>query len=449
MAKRTQRRRDEIEQAIESALAPGTFVGYSEAWSFVSELEEVASAVEQLLPVEPDRATFLYEIFIGGCYDKADEIDDSGGYFGMFVESLFCDWIRARQAAGANRDETATLLLDRIDDDPYGFCYEIEQEAVEVFDREGRRAFERQVRARFDAGTGEISGEQPDREDARARRRWGTILRAIYAAQRNVDKYVEVCEQTELRSADCKTVAVMLRAKRKPEDALTWVDRGLTLEEKSRFGTASGHELADMKRALLTKLGRGDEAQRSAWAEFQDAPSRFTYEKLMKYVPEADRARWHGKAMTAVERGDLHSLIELWLATKEIDRLVERLREVPDAQLEGLSHYALEPVAKQFVQTQPDIAAKLYRALGMRILNERKSKYYDAALSHFEDAMHCYEQAGLGQEWDVVVAQVRKEHYRKVNFMPGFERLVAGELPSDEPSFAERARSRWSRRSGA
>lgn len=44
--------------------------------------------------------------------------------------------------------------------------------------------------------------------------------------------------------------------------------------------------------------------------------------------------------------------------------------------LEGLSHYTTEPAAKRLAKLDPAVAAKLFRALGMRILNARKSKYY-------------------------------------------------------------------------
>lgn len=92
------------------------------------------------------------------------------------------------------------------------------------------------------------------------------------------------------------------------------------------------------------------------------------------------------------------------------------------------------------------MAAKVYRALGMRILNARKSKYYDAALLNFEDAKRCYERSGLHREWAALVADVRRAHHRKAGFMGAFERLIAGQAPSDEPSFLARARSRWSAR---
>jgi len=80
----------------------------------------------------------------------------------------------------------------------------------------------------------------------------------------------------------------------------------------------------------------------------------------------------------------------------------------------------------------------------MRILNAKKSKYYDAALSNFENAKRCYERSSLDRHWEALVADVRRAHHRKAGFMADFERLVAGHGPSDEPSFLERARSRWS-----
>jgi uncharacterized Zn finger protein len=87
------------------------------------------------------------------------------------------------------------------------------------------------------------------------------------------------------------------------------------------------------------------------------------------------------------------------------------------------------------------------RALGMRILKAKKSKYYDAALSNFEDARRCYERAGLGANWESFVREVRAEHYRKTGFMRGFEEVAAGGGPSAKPTFLERAKARWSRSS--
>jgi hypothetical protein len=79
----------------------------------------------------------------------------------------------------------------------------------------------------------------------------------------------------------------------------------------------------------------------------------------------------------------------------------------------------------------------------MRILNAAKSKYYDAALSNFKRARRCYERAGLAAEWADTVRFVRASHRRKTGFMSGFEALVAGAVRGGQPSFLERAKTRW------
>jgi hypothetical protein len=433
---------DPIEAAIEAALRPGAFIHDHASWSFVDALRGPQRAIEKLIKTDPPRAVRLYETLLAGCYEKANEVDDSSGSFGMFVDDLFTGWIEARQAMGADPDETAAWLLARMDDDPWGFAYDLERDAVKVMNKANLAAFSRQVRRRFEGEPGTAEGKPRDAQYAR--RRWGEVLRAIHAAQNDVSAYVALCEETETTAQDCLAIATLLQAKR-PEEALAWVDRGLDLDKKHPHGSMAGHDLTKLKRELLTKVGRAGDAREDAWAEFRRHPSKYTYQDLMRFVPKAERAAWHTKAMEAAASGDLGSLIELWLETREIDRLVERLRQAKNTDLEDLSHYTTEPAARRLAKSHPAVAAKVFRALGMRILNAKKSKYYDAALSNLEAAKQCYARAGLDTEWSAVVTEVRQAHHRKVGFMGDFERLVAGQGPSDEPSFLERAKSRWAR----
>lgn len=122
----------QMEQLIESALAPGRFISYNANYDFVSDLEAAEKHIASLVPTSPELAVSLYETFLAGCNEKAEEIDDSSGSLGQFVDELFCGWIKARQAAGADPDETATRLLAWMDDDPYGFCYQLEKDAAKV-----------------------------------------------------------------------------------------------------------------------------------------------------------------------------------------------------------------------------------------------------------------------------------------------------------------------------
>ncbi len=92
--------------------------------------------------------------------------------------------------------------------------------------------------------------------------------------------------------------------------------------------------------------------------------------------------------------GSYEKAEELWLETREIDRLIERLRKARDGDLEGISHYATERVAKKLAKAHPGV--------------------------------------------------VRAEHHRKTGFISGFEELVAGGGPGARPTFLECAKARWS-----
>ena len=303
-----------------------------------------------------------------------------------------------------------------MENDPYGFTSTLERDAVKAMSKDGLAALERQVKVRLDAkdAVEPASYYLPRRNPAHPHRRWGDILRAIYTRQRDAAAYVALCEQTQLSAQDCHVVATMFKMRRKPHEALAWVDRGLGLETKQPHGSMAGHDLATLKRELLTKLGRRRDALEDAWAAFHENPSTFSYKDLMRFVPKTERAGWHAKAMVAAERADLGSLIDLWLETREVERLARRLRMATDSEIEDLSHYRTEPAASRLAKSHPDVAGQgLHRALGMRILNAKKSKYYDAALSHFENAQRCYERSDLHHEWTALGADVRLAHHRR------------------------------------
>ena len=97
---------------------------------------------------------------------------------------------------------------------------------------------------------------------------------------------------------------------------------------------------------------------------------------------------------------------------------------------------------------RPDLAARLWRAQGMRIVDAKKSKYYDAVLSNFERARDCHQRAGLAAQWEETIHQVRTVHHRKNGFISEFESVAAGARRAEKPSFLERAKARWNERHG-
>jgi hypothetical protein len=66
---------------------------------------------------------------------------------------------------------------------------------VKVMHKDSLAAFGRQVRARFETkdAAAQASDSAHRRDAASMRRRWGEVLRAIYARRRDVRAYVALC----------------------------------------------------------------------------------------------------------------------------------------------------------------------------------------------------------------------------------------------------------------
>lgn len=426
-------RRDPIESEIELAFSPGAYIRDDACFSFVGSLEAVVSKIDQLQRADPARAAGLYETFLAGCHEKAEELDDLSGSFGQFAKELICRWIQARQSSGAEPDDTAATVLKWMENDPYAFCSQIEKEVAPVFDKAGLAAFERLIRPRFE---GTSSEEWYDR------RWWSDVLRAIYLAQRNPVAYEALAEEVGLDPRDCLALATIF-AVRQPDLALTWVDRGIELDRGAPHRSGAGYDLGRLRRELLTKLGRGDEALDAAWAEYRKYPSKFRFDDLMKLVPKAARAGWREKVLDAAKGADLRSLMQLLVETEETERLTELVRVTPDVALTNISHCTTEPAAMTLEKLHPELAARLWCAQAMRIVDAGKSKYYEAAAANLERARKCYARAGLIAEWEGALREIRAAHYRKTSFMAVFEPIAAGAGHQARPSFLERAKDRW------
>jgi len=163
----------------------------------------------------------------------------------------------------------------------------------------------------------------------------------------------------------------------------------------------------------------------------------------MKYVAKKDANIWHNKAMQEAKIAPLKLVIELFIKIKESSILANRILSVKHEELENISHYVTEKAAEVLLKKNSMAAAKIYRALGMRILNSKKSKYYSIALDHFLKVKSIYIKNNSKEDWLSIVKYIRQNHARKYSFIADFEKLVSGIYPSPQKSFEQRARLRW------
>ena len=415
---------DPVEVAMEEVLRPGRYISEHASFSLVNELESVAT---RIAGADPERAVGLYETFIAACYEKADEVDDSSGYFGTFGGSLFSRWVTARHAASLDPAYTVARLLTWMANDQYGFWSRVEDDIASALDEAGRAACADHIERLLDTGT----------DSAFTRRQLDKLLRAVYIAQRDADAYIALAERSGLTAKDCLVMATILAAKGDPAAALTWTERGL--------GIDTSYDLRAKHRELLTALGRRDEAIQNEWSHFTQLPTIYSYKTLIELVPEAERATWHDKAIEAAVQSDasLSALLPLLADTKEVARLARAIDRCADDDLSHAGYRTVE-AAQALDESYPEQAARLWRALALGIVKAGKSKQYAAAVAYFGLAKRCFTAAGLPDRWDQLVDQVRTNHYRKTGFIREFEKVAAGMTPEREPTFLEKARARWS-----
>jgi tetratricopeptide (TPR) repeat protein len=437
---------DPLISELERALDLGEFISYNRSWDFVRSLEDVKHKIDSLVKDgQAERAVSLYEIYLSGCYEKADEIDDSGGDLGMFFEELFCAWINARQKAKYYSEETVQNILRWMDNDNYGFCYEIERDMVKVLNKESVKLFEAAIKSRFEQA---FSAVLPKKNQRVFDYPWDvrknvSILKVIYVELKNTDDYLALCKKTGTSPTDCENIANIFKVKRKYQNALSWVEKGLNLEKEGNWGNQSSFGLTGLQQDLLNKLGRRKDAFDLAWIEFKKHPSNLSYETLMKFVDKKDVELWHQKAIGKAKDASLSGFIDICVKTKEWDKLAKHIFSTDAEQLEELSHYTPERAAKGLANKHGLAAAKIYSALGMRILNEGKSKYYQYALEHFQKVRKFYKKAGRDHLWLDVVERVQRKHSRKYSFIPDFEKIVAGQTLKKPETFEKRALKRW------
>jgi hypothetical protein len=416
----------------------------------VGDLEAIEGEVAKLGETEPARAVTLYEGLIGACLEKLEELEDDGAEdLAAFVGDLFQGWIRTRQAAGDDADETAAILVRRERDIAWGL--ELSDVAANALDAPGAAAYVRALRCELARARelAALEAEKPQREGSYVCFRensWARTLRRFLAARGDVDALVTLCESPEATAEDCGALAGLYEDRDEPACALTWVERGIALlpgdEEEDRSYIAA--ELPMRRRDLLVQLGRTDEALAEAWAAFERDPCDDTLEEVLELAPEPEHERWLALAMDAVLEEALGPALKVWLRGGAIDRIAGALAKLSDEALERTSRHLLESAAEAIETTAPALAGKVYRAMGWRTLTFGRGRSNAQAVAFFEDARRCWLAADRLDEWDALLVALRAEHGRKKTLLAEVQRL-AGPTKPKQPSLLERGRARWHR----
>lgn len=453
MIVRKSKRTDTVITEIERVLKPGRFVRYDPMSEFVMDLEKMAEKLATIVDTTGgSRVVGYYEVFLAGCYLKIEEVDDSCDGLGMFFHELFCGWIKSRQAAEMPAKDTVAEIVNWMEKDDYGFCYRIEKDIGNALDQNGYEMLTAHFRGLIDKvlEKGGITTPRAIFKYPNEVRLPAMSLKDLSESRRSARDYEELCDRLGFSPRDCERLAKIETTRRRWKEALAWVDKGLGRELDRDWLNEKSLSLPQLKLKILGKLGRREEALETAWADFENHPSDFTYEELMRFVPKGEKLEWRERAITVAISGDLADFIDLCVKAREWARLADRIDTAKQTELESISHYSAEPAAKGLSKKHPPAAATLYQAMGLRIVNKGKSKYYDIALQHLKRARRLYLQCGRDSNWEEIVEFIRSHHSRKRGFMVDFEEFMAGKPKKEHvESFYEKARSQWKKQTSS
>ena len=419
---------DPLQVKIQKSLNFGEFVSYGRCRYFIEELEGVKAKIDEIASSDPSRASRLFEIFMVGCHEKCDELDDSGGDLGMFFDELMIGWIISRQDAGDSSQEIIKDFIKWQNRDKYGLCYhsdkriakhlisavlhELVAHHFEIF----KKAFEP-----FALEPKKVIFDYPKEVFLPLGK-----LKEIFIERKDAKGYLDLMQSILMAPNDYEELANIYIAKNKYEQALEMVENGLSISKSRDWRNQSSYSLEGMKRDILGKLGKSGEALELAWQNFQKSPTLYSYEEVIEFAPKTEKKKWHDEMIALASKGKLRCFIEICTETKEWDLVAQRIIESKDEELSDLSHFVTEKPAKALEKKSPLASAMLYVAMGRRIVDEGKSKYYDASIDNFKIARKLYLQVGESKTWEKIVAQIESKHHRKTSFINDFRDIAEG-----------------------
>lgn len=413
-------------QQIREALTWHGFIERHEVSSFTQELQAVAGALRDLAQDGyPRQAAELLEQFIDRGIKRLEDLDDSDGAFGEFIMDLYADWGKAwAQVTDRNRPELAKKVLARLERNEYGLEDRLILAMTEALGEEGLAVIEATIRPKYEQ---RLAHPKPkaDREDVdEALFRWRALLQDVADARKDVERYIELCQDGTLTAQDCLEIARRLKGVGCLKDALTWLERGIKLDKGERV--LDEIDLPDLRIELLVALGRIDQAQQAAWEEFCRWPRPEALDRLLSLTPKAKQPAVRQAAIDHVlSKGELSEAIELCLRERELLRLAERIVRQPK-EVYRLGYGTLVPAAKALEPVRPEASIAVYRHLAFEILREKRSQAYHHALDYFRHLKRLYTKVGKPEVWRKVAARVKGAHRRKHSFIGPFEQLCTG-----------------------
>lgn len=413
----------EIDAEIKRLKRGRGFIERDRTRAFARDLSALCTAIEGPL-ADADPAMALERMF--GFIDLAPSLiersEDTDGHIAETIRWACSSAaeVAARAAPALPPERAAFRAFQTYLSDEYGVADGIIADFAQALDGSARAALRSWVEA-------ELQRLPPPADPNSATGRFGQwklihALADIADAEGDVDAYCAAQQRFAPRVRDDAGMARRLLDAGRAAEAYAVIEAAAPNPAKGEI------ELADLRIAALTALGRHDEAQALRWTEFTRGLREEPLRELLKRLPDfADVAREEEALAFAAAYPDPHRALDFLTTWPNLRRAAAVVEERLSA-IDGNAYWSLAPAAERLEAKEPLAAILLYRKMIDFTLDIARSTRYGHAVRHLRSCTWLAQQVG---DWrghlshaDYVIA-LRRRHGRKVGFW--------NRLDSDEP----------------
>jgi hypothetical protein len=408
-----------IDAEIKRLKRGASLIDYQRVPAFARDLSALCGAIEgPLADADPAMALERMFDFIDLAPRLIERSDDSDGHIGDTIRSA-CEaaaLLAARAASALPPERAAFRAYQTYLCDDYGVADGIIAAFAQALDAPTRTALCSWIEAELarlpspaapDLVTGHVN-------------EWKLIsaLADVADAAGDVDAYCAAQQRLGPRVRDDAGMARRLLDAGRAAEAYAIIEGAEPNPAKNKI------ELADLRIAALTELGRSDEAQALLWTEFTHGLREAPLRDLLKRLPDfADVAKEQEALSFAASYPDPHRALDFLAAWPDLRRTAavvgDRL-----AAIDGDCYWVLGPAAERLEPKQPLAATLLYRKMIDFTLGRARSSRYGHAARHLRSCAWLAQQVG---DWRGHLphadyhADLRKQHGRKVGFWGRFD----------------------------
>lgn len=419
-------------KAIFVAVAPDDYVSYREMWDYTSGIDEVVASIADLLAEGYAAEVIeLAEYALKQVEEAMHSVDDSAGQMGGILHQLK----ELHHAACKRAKPEPEALAEKL------FAWETESDGETFLSAAqayagvlGKPGLAR-YRALAEAAWARVPALAPgDKEDYSGKRfRLSSLMEAWACEAGDLEALVAVKSRNLSLAYHFLQIAEVYRAARAYDQALAWAERGV-----QAFPVKTDARLREFLAEEYHRRKRHEEALALIRAQFTEWDSYLqNYQQLKQHADRSETwPQWRERALayvrqrlTKIEKNPAANswgwrsqpgyseLVRIFLWEKDAEAAWRA------AQAGGCTNELWLELAAAREKDQPEEALPIYQRQIEPLVNQKDNQAYAQAARYVGKVRELLRRLGRAAEFDAYLADLRKAHKPKRNFMALLDRM--------------------------